>query len=140
MDRTRKARFVWWLKFVANQDRLSERLAKSGYTAVEYARFADDIVVLVDAHPRHAWLKKAVPKRLRQELTKLEVTVNEEKSKTVDMAQGESFGFLGFDFRRVRSLAGKWRPSTRPSSKSERRCLSGCGKSFAAINHNQYVG
>ena len=56
--------------------------AKSGYTAVEYARFADDIVVLVDAHPRNAWLKEAVSKRLREELDKLQVKVNEEKSKT----------------------------------------------------------
>ena len=31
------------------------------------------------------------------------VQINEEKSRTVDLARGESFGFLGFDFRRVRS-------------------------------------
>ena len=42
-------------------------------------------------------------RRLREELAKLEVEVNEEKSRTVDLAKGESFGFLGFDFRRVRS-------------------------------------
>ena len=30
------------------------------YAAVEYARFADDLVILVDAHPRHAWLRRAV--------------------------------------------------------------------------------
>jgi RNA-directed DNA polymerase len=34
----------------------------------------------VDDHPRHVWLKEAVPKRLRQELAKLQVEVNEEKS------------------------------------------------------------
>ncbi len=34
-----------------------------GYTQVEYARFADDLVVLVDGHPRHAWLGPAVRKR-----------------------------------------------------------------------------
>ena len=44
-----------------------------------YGRFADDLVVLVDAHPRHAWLKRAVPMRLRQELAKLQVEVNEER-------------------------------------------------------------
>ena len=27
----------------------------------------------------------------------------------VDLCRGESFGFLGFDFRRVRSLRGRWR-------------------------------
>jgi RNA-directed DNA polymerase len=108
-------------------DRMLERAkavtAKSGYTAVEYARFADDIVVLVDAHPRHAWLKQAVPKRLRQELAKLQVQLNDEKSKSVDLAQGESFGFLGFDFRRVRSLAGKWRPQYTPKLKKRTALL-----------------
>jgi RNA-directed DNA polymerase len=27
---------------------------------VQYARFADDLVILIDAHPRHDWLVKAV--------------------------------------------------------------------------------
>src|SRR5215470_16533730 len=35
---------------------------------------------------------------------------NEEKSRIVDLAKGESFGFLGFDFRRIRSRRGVWRP------------------------------
>jgi len=94
-----------------------------GYTAVEYARFADDLVVLVDAHPRHAWLKKAIPTRLRQELAKLQVEVNEEKSTTVELARGESFGFLGFDFRRVRSRRGAWRPQFTPKLKKRTAVL-----------------
>ena len=108
-------------------DRMLERAkavtVNSGYTAVEYARFADDLVVLVDAHPRHAWLKEAVTKRLRQELDKLQVKVNEEKSKTVDLSQGDSFGFLGFDFRRIRSRAGKWRPQYTPKLKKRTALL-----------------
>ena len=95
--------------YLTEVDRMLERAKAAtthgGYCAVEYVRFADDLVVLVDNHPRHAWLKEAVPKRLRQELAKLQVEVNEEKSTTVELARGESFGFLGFDFRRVRSLA-----------------------------------
>ena len=55
---------------------------------IEYARFADDLVVLVDSHPRQQWLRKAVEKRLREELAKLEVEVNEEKSRTVDLKRG----------------------------------------------------
>jgi RNA-directed DNA polymerase len=31
--------------------------------------------------------------------------------------QGESFGFLGFEFRRIRSLQGKWRPYYPPKLK-----------------------
>jgi RNA-directed DNA polymerase len=113
--------------YLTEVDRMLERAkavtVNSGYTAVEYVRFADDMVVLVDAHPRHAWLKEAVPKRLRQELAKLQVKVNEEKSKTVELAQGESFGFLGFDFRRIRSLAGKWRPKYTPKLKKRTALL-----------------
>ena len=43
--------------------------------------------------------------RLRQELAKLQVEINEEKSTTVELDRGDSFGFLGFDFRRVRARA-----------------------------------
>ena len=76
------------------------------YTYVEYARFADDLVILIDAHPRHDWLLGAVEKCLREELAKLQVEINDEKSRIVDLNRGESFGFLGFDFRRIRSRRG----------------------------------
>jgi len=64
-----------------------------------------------------------VDKRLREELAKLYVQLNEEKSRTVDLARGESFGFLGFDFRRVRSLQGKWRPQYTPKLKKRTALL-----------------
>jgi len=80
------------------------------WTPVEYARFADDLVILVDSHRRQRWLREAVEKRLRQELAKLQVEMNEEKSRKVDLQRGESFGFLGFEFRRVRSMRGRWMP------------------------------
>src|SRR5215468_3848878 len=54
-------------------------------TAVEYARFTDDLVILVDSHPRQQWLRQAVEKRLRDELAKLQVEVNEEKSRTAQL-------------------------------------------------------
>ena len=78
------------------------------YTRIEYARFADDLVILIDAHPRHDWLLPAVEKRLREEFAALQVEINEEKSRIVDLSRGESFGFLGFDFRRIRSRGGAW--------------------------------
>ena len=92
-------------------------------TAVAYARYADDLVILIHADPRHSWLLKAVDKRLREELAKLHVQINEEKSRTVDLARGESFGFLGFDFRRVRNLAGRWRPQYAPKLKKRTALL-----------------
>jgi RNA-directed DNA polymerase len=102
-------------------DRMLERakaVTRHGlYTDVEYARYADDLVVLVDGYPRAAWLVGVVGKRLREELAKLKVEVNEEKSRTVDLARGGSFGFLGFNLRRVRSLRGRWRAHRTPQVK-----------------------
>jgi RNA-directed DNA polymerase len=92
-------------------------------TAVEYARFADDLVILVSSHPRQQWLRQAVEKRLREELAQLQVEVNEDKSRRVDLEQGESFGFLGFEFRRVRSRRGRWMPLLLPKGKKRTALL-----------------
>src|SRR5499427_1390526 len=91
-------------------ERAKEVTREGPWVKVEYSRFADDLVILVDGHPRQAWLRGAVEKRLREELAKLQVEVNEEKSRRVDLQQGESFGFLGFEFRRIRSRRGRWMP------------------------------
>jgi len=108
-------------------DRMLERAREvtryGRWTAVEYARFADDLVILVDSHPRHRWLREAVERRLREELAKLQVEVNEEKSRRVDLTRGESFGFLGFEFRRVRSRAGRWMPLRTPLLKKRTELL-----------------
>jgi RNA-directed DNA polymerase len=100
------------------------------WTAVEYVRFADDLVVLVDAHPRHTWLRQAVEKRLREEFAKLQVEVNEEKSRRVDLVKGESFGFLGFDFRRIRSRSNRWMPLYVPQGKKRTALLRKLKKTF----------
>ncbi len=88
-----------------------------------YALLADDLVILIDAHQRHDWLMAAVEKRLREELAELQVEINEEKSRIVDLRRGESFGFLGFDFRRVRSLRGVWRANYTPKLKKRTALL-----------------
>ncbi|WP_456817195.1 group II intron reverse transcriptase/maturase [Bradyrhizobium sp. USDA 4520] len=100
------------------------------YTNVEYARFADDLVVLIDAHKRHDWLLGAIDKRLREEFTKLQVEVNDEKSRIVDLERGESFGFLGFDFRYLRSLRGVMRPYYTPKLKKRTALLRGLKEVF----------
>ena len=87
------------------------------WVLVEYVRFADDLVVLVNAHPCQAWLRRAIARRLREEFAKLQVEVNEDKTRTVELVKGESFGFLGFDFYRVRSRAGRWMPLRLPQRK-----------------------
>jgi RNA-directed DNA polymerase len=108
-------------------DRMLERakeVTRDGkYANLEYARFADDVVILIDAHPKHDWLLKAVDQRLREEFAKLQVQINDEKSRVVDLARGDSFGYLGFDFRRIRSRQGNWRPHFTPKLKKRTELL-----------------
>ena len=108
-------------------DRMLERardVTRYGkFTSIEYARFADDLVILIDAHKRHDWLIAAVEKRLREEFAKLRVEINDEKSRIVDLGRGESFGFLGFDFRYLRGLRGAMRPHYTPKLKKRTALL-----------------
>jgi RNA-directed DNA polymerase len=104
-------------------ERAKERTRNGKYANLEYARFADDIVILIDAHPKHDWLLKAVDKRLREEFAKLRVQINDEKSRVVDLGRGESFGYLGFDFRRIQSRLGNWRPQFTPKLKKRTELL-----------------
>jgi len=113
--------------YLTEVDRMLERAMETTrngkYTYVQYARFADDLVILIDSHPRHDWLMKAVGKRLREELAKLQVEINEEKSRIVDLAKGDSFTFLGFEFRRILSRKGAWRPNYTPKLKKRTALL-----------------
>src|ERR1700687_444399 len=86
-------------------------------TNVQYTRFADDMVILIDTERRSDWLVKAIDRRLREEFAKLRVEINEDKSRMVDLKKGESFTFLGFEYRRVLSLRRKWRPYYAPKLK-----------------------
>lgn len=105
-------------------ERAKEATRDGKHPCVEYARYyADDLVILVDYHPRQDWLAKAVNKRLREEFGKLQVKVNEAKTKTVDLAKGESFGFLGFEFRRIKSRRGSLRPYCVPKQKKRKALL-----------------
>ena len=78
---------------------------------------ATHLVILIDSHPRSEWLLRAVQKRLRQELAKLLVEINEEKSRVVDLKKGESFAFLGFEYRLLPGVSGKRRVRVTPKQK-----------------------
>jgi RNA-directed DNA polymerase len=95
-------------------EKAKEATREGSYTHLEYARFADDIVILVDGFRKWDWLWKGVNRRLREELDKLQVRLNGEKTKELDLERGDSFGFLGFDFRRAKSRAGKWKAHYQP--------------------------
>ena len=124
-------------------DRMLERAIattrRGQYTNVQYARFADDMVILIDAHPRNDWVVRGVEKRLREELAKLRVEINEDKSRMVDLKKGEAFTFLGFEFRRILSRNKKWRPNYAPKLK-KRTALFGKLKEIFQRNVSQPVG
>src|SRR6202162_777744 len=72
----------------------------------------------------HSTLLGAVNKRLGEEFAKLQVEINEEKSRIVDLDRAESFGFLGFDFRRLRSMKRQvWRAHYTPKVKKRTALL-----------------
>ena len=104
-------------------ERAKEATRRGRYTHIEYVRWADDLVVLIDGYSRHKWLVKALYQRLGEEFAKLEVEMNEEKSQIVDLTRDGHFGFLGFDFRQVLSLAGRLRPQYVPLVKKRTALL-----------------
>jgi RNA-directed DNA polymerase len=104
-------------------EKAMETTRRGPYTQVQYARFADDLVILISSHPQQDWVVKAVEKRLREELAELKVEINEEKTRMVNVSKGESFGFLGFEFRLVRSRKGKRRTQFAPKKKKRTALL-----------------
>lgn len=112
-------------------ERAKDRTRTGKRTHIEYARFADDLVVLVDGRAEWDWLVEAAYRRLVEETVKLDVTMNGEKTRIVDLAQhGETFTFLGFEFRRVRNKRGKWMPLYMPRMKARTKLLGKLGDVF----------
>lgn len=104
-------------------EKAKETTREGKYTHVEYARFADDVVILVDGHHRWDWLWAGINKRLREELDKLQVHINEEKTRQLDLIKGDSFGFLGFEFRRLKTKTGKWRVNYQPKQEARAKVI-----------------
>src|SRR5487761_561671 len=87
-------------------DAVRRKTAQGPYEAVNYHRFADDIVIAVSGHhTKRGWAERAL-QRLQEQFEPLGVELNGEKTKVVDLLKGEAFGFLGFDLRRVRKREG----------------------------------
>jgi len=113
--------------YLTEVDAMLERakvVTRAGMTTyVEYARSADDLAILVNGQWRNGWLLRAVDRRLREELAKLDLRLNETKSRVVDLTQGEAFGFLGFTLRRLRSTRGRWWVQLAPALKQRTALL-----------------
>jgi RNA-directed DNA polymerase len=79
---------------------IRRKTAEGPFEAVNYHRFADDIVITVSGHSsKRGWAERAL-QRLQEQLEPLGVELNREKTKEVNALKGEAFGFLGFDLRR----------------------------------------
>jgi hypothetical protein len=82
---------------------------------VQLVRYADDLVLLTNQDAEWAMA------RLREILVRLELRLNEAKSREVD-AEKETFDFLGFTFRRVWNRTRTKRATLfYPSKKSQQR-------------------
>jgi len=101
-------------------DKMLEKAKEVTHNRVTYARYADDLVILINPENK---LTGKVCKRLLEELNKIQVEANKDKSKIVDLKKSESFNFLGFEFRRVKSKNGKWRPDYRPNRKARKKLM-----------------
>jgi group II intron reverse transcriptase/maturase len=88
-------------------DTIRRKTTEGNYEAVNYHRFADDIVITVSGHrSKRGWAQRAL-QRLQESLAPLGVNLNPEKTKMVDTLKGEAFSFLGFDVRRVGRRRGE---------------------------------
>lgn len=103
----------------------AKEVTKEGkYEHISYARYADDIVILVDDHKgKWKWLEKAVYKRLQEEINKLKVGINLEKTRIIDLTQKETFKFLGFNFWLGKSLKGNSVAHYVPSKEARKKLL-----------------
>ena len=104
-------------------EKIKEVTCQGKYEHVQYVRFADDLVVLVDGFRKWKWLEMTVCKQIFKELEKLDVQVNHEKTKVVDLTSGGTFSFLGFDFRRAKTHKGKWGVQITPRMKARTTLL-----------------
>ncbi|MGH9429147.1 MAG: group II intron reverse transcriptase/maturase, partial [Terriglobia bacterium] len=91
----------------AMEEETAKRRREGRWERVVYTRYADDMVILVDGYPQWQPHVGMIQKRLDQELNKVEIEINEEKTKVVDFGGGGSFGFLGFDIRAGCNRFGK---------------------------------
>jgi len=102
-----------------------------GCNNLEYVRWADDLVIMIDHFKRHAWLMSAVTKRLQEELSKLGLEMNTEKTKIIDFSKPkESFNFMGFDFRACRTHKSGLGVITTPTKQARNKLRSKIKETF----------
>lgn len=84
-------------------DAIRRKTAEGDFEAVNYHRFADDMLITVSGHSsKRGWAELAL-QRLREQLEPLGVELNLEKTRMVNALKGDAFPFLGFDLCRVKN-------------------------------------
>jgi RNA-directed DNA polymerase len=101
----------------AMMEKAREVTRRKGYYNLDFIRSADDMVILVHGHPKEDGLLKLVQRRFKEELDKLRVQMNQEKTKVVNLKEGGCFTFLGFDIRLNRNRKEKTYVSKTPRKK-----------------------
>ena len=71
------------------------------------------------------------------ELKKVEVELNEEKTRIVDTSEGGSFGFLGFDLREAKNRLGKRFILRTPMKKKQSELLRRVGRILRYCRHRK---
>lgn len=108
-------------KMLETARQVSKRQGK--YYQLEYARWADDLIILVSKHPSADKLWEKVNKRLREELEKVQVQINEEKTQLLNLDEGDTFSFLGFEYRKIRTRTGKWGVLYQPVKQANKKVM-----------------
>jgi RNA-directed DNA polymerase len=121
----------------AMEEEMNKRRRDGRWERVVYTRYADDLVILVDGYPQWQPHVGMLQKRLDEELKKVEIEINEEKTKVVDFGSGGSFGFLGFDFRVGCNRFGKRFVLRTPMRKKQSELLKRVGQILKYSRHRK---
>jgi len=121
----------------AMEEEMDKRRGAGKWERMIYTRYADDMVVLVDGYPKWQPHVGMIQKRLDEELKKVAIEINEEKTKVVDVGRGESFGFLGFDLREGRNQFGKRFVLRTPKRKKQSELLRRVGRILKFSRHRK---
>jgi RNA-directed DNA polymerase len=130
--------------YLTEVDRMLERAKEATrcgkYTYIEYARFADDLVILIDAYPRHDWLMGAVEKRLERSwpIYKSRSMRRRVESWTSVEARASASSDSTSAASAVDGAHGV--PTTRRSSRNALRCYGSSRTCSAATNRSQWIG
>ena len=119
------------------EEEMGKRRREGRWERVVYTRYADDMVVLVDGYPQWQPHVAMIEKRLEEELRKVQIEVNEEKTRVVDFGNGGSFGFLGFDFRAGRNRFGKRFVLRTPMRKKQSELIKRVGRVLKFSRHRK---